>query len=143
MASIDRPKFRLYYPVNWTIAKGDPDYNPDQLFVINSTADSYVRLEIMPELRDPKTLLASILRVMDGYAINTYSRSNMSEWGHIQGEGVHLKGKVMNMFPGGIRIFAGQDQGNTLVVTEFYFSEDMKQVFPGFALISESFTFKQ
>lgn len=142
VATLDRPKFSLKYPAAWTIAYSDPDYDPDHLFVINTNSNSYIRIEIPPEPRETRELLEIILEVMENYAINTHSRSKLTGWGNINGEGMHLKGKVMKIFPGGIRVFVGQDKGNTLAVVELYYTEELDAVLPGFVLIQESFAFK-
>lgn len=146
MATIDRPGFKLKYPKDWTVAKHQPDYNPDRLFSIETPGSSHIQIEIFDAKpgMDVTQTMQDVLQALDGPAVETYSYGDFEEWGHFEGEGKHLKGKIMSIIPGGCRVFVtvipGKNKG--LLVTEFYMSEDLPEAHPGFNLISQTLVFK-
>jgi len=145
IATIDRPEFRLNYPADWTIASYQSDYDPDRLFTIETTGQSHITIEIFDITnKSLEQTMADVLQALDGPAISTYSYGDFDYWGRYAGEGRHLKGKVLSIMPGGIRVFAAKipSRGKGLLVTEFYMSEDLPSALPGFDLISQTFAFK-
>ncbi|WP_269541476.1 hypothetical protein [Cerasicoccus fimbriatus] len=146
MASIDRPTFSLKYPKNWVIATHQPDYDPDRLFTIETDGSSHINIEIFqasPGMDVEKTM-EDVLQALDGPAVNTYSYGDFDTWGPYSGVGKHLKGKIMNILPGGCRVFAAVVPGTNrgILITEFYMSDDLPSAMPGFELISQTLTFK-
>lgn len=146
MATIDRPAFTLKYPSGWTIAKHQADYNPDRLFTIETPGSSHIAIEIFdlrPGMNVSETM-RDVLQALDGPAVETYSYGDFETWGHYQGEGKHLKGKIMSLIPGGCRVFVAKipEKGKGLLITEFYMSDDLPEAHPGFDLISQTLVFK-
>lgn len=144
VATIERSQFSLVYPAAWTIATDQPDYDPDSNFTIDTTGDSYISIETFPGSADTdyEQILDNLTDAFDGPLVTTYSRSYFTTWGPHEGSGLHLKGKIMNLFPGGCRFFVTVQNGLGVICTEYYFSEDIEQVIPGFELIAQSFQFK-
>jgi len=144
LTTIDRPGFSLQYPASWQVATYQNDYNPDKLFTIDTDGQSTITIEVFESIDgiNSDDLLFNAISVLDGPLVDTYSRSDMSQWGDLQGRGKHLKGKVMAMFPGGARIFFAQRNGKGVMITEIYYSEDLDTVMPGFETIGRSFEFK-
>ncbi|WP_309381697.1 hypothetical protein [Cerasicoccus frondis] len=146
LATINRPAFSLSYPKEWTIASHQADYDPDKLFTIETGGASHIMIEIFDanSEMDLENTMRNVLIALDGTAVNTYSEAKFDTWGKYTGQGKHLKGKVMNLFPGGLRVFAtvipGKNKG--LLVTEFYMSDDLPNALPGFELISQTLVFK-
>lgn len=59
--------------------------------------------------------------------------------GKFYGRGVQIEGKVMNQYPGGIRIFVSDPiGGKNFVVTEFYYAEDIEAYMRGMGMIQET-----
>lgn len=146
LATIDRPGFTLKYPRDWKIATHQPDYNPDRLFTIETPGSSHIAIEIF-DLNSNLNLsqtMADVIQALDGPAVETYSYGDFEQWGQYQGEGRHLKGKIMSILPGGCRVFVTSipGKGKGLLVTEFYMSDDLPQAHPGFDLISQTLVFK-
>lgn len=142
--TLDRPAFVMQLPATWKIATHQSDYDPDKLFTIDTDGQSTITLEVYDTVQgqDTDDLLFNAIYVLDGPLVDTYSRSNFGKWGNLAGNGTHLKGKVMSMFPGGARIFFYQHNGKGLMVTEIYYSEDLQDVMEGFELIGKTFQFK-
>ncbi len=143
--TIDRPGFTMQYPADWVLADKQSDFDADRFFTIDTDGRSSITIEIFPavEGQDPDDLLFNAIYVLDGPLVDTYSRSNFSKWGRLQGEGTHLKGKVMSLFPGGARIFFAQEGGKGIMITEIYYAEDVENgVAEGFEFIGNNFYFK-
>ncbi|WP_309398770.1 hypothetical protein [Cerasicoccus maritimus] len=146
LATINRPGFSLKYPKDWEIASHQADYDPDRLFSIETGGASHIMIEIFDANSgmNLESTMQSVLTALDGTAVNTYSYGDFETWGQYNGVGRHLKGKVMNIMPGGCRVFAcvvpGKNKG--ILVTEFYMSDDLPNAMPGFELISQTLIFK-
>lgn len=146
IATINRPTFVLSYPKDWTVASYQPDYDPDRLFTIETEGSSHINIEIFqasPGMDMEKTM-EDVLQALDGPAVNTYSYGDFDTWGPYNGVGKHLKGKIMNILPGGCRVFAATVPGTNkgILITEFYMSDDLPNAMPGFELISQTLKFK-
>jgi hypothetical protein len=141
--AIDSKTVSLQHHADWELDSTADDYDPETRFTINSPYNSYVTIRIGKFERNPETLIEDILYRLDGPAITTFSRSNFSQWGKHQGVGRHLKGKIMDMFPGGVRVFVTRPLNNTLIITEFYFSEELEDTAPGYMVISETLVMKE
>ncbi|MGE9296778.1 MAG: hypothetical protein ACQKBV_10860 [Puniceicoccales bacterium] len=145
MATINRPGFQLSYPANWQVATHQADYNPDKLFTIETDGQSHIVIEIYDITSKPlNQTMDEVMMALDGPAIETYSSSDFQEWGGYQGIGRHLKGKILSILPGGVRVFAAKvpEKGKGFLVTEFYMSDDLPSALPGFDLISQTFLLK-
>ncbi|MEO0794112.1 MAG: hypothetical protein AAFX93_03065 [Verrucomicrobiota bacterium] len=145
VSTISRPGFSLKYPSNWKVASHQADYDPDRLFTIETPGQSHIVIEVF-DVHGSVNLeqtMSGVLEALDGPAIDTYSYGDFESWGSFQGEGKHLKGKIMRIIPGGCRIFATTipGKGKGLLVTEFYMSDDLPDALPGFDLISRTFVF--
>lgn len=141
--SINNDTISLQHHADWELDSSADDYEPETRFTINSPYNSYVTIRIDQYKRTPESLIEDILYRLDGPAITTFSRSNFTQWGKHQGVGRHLKGKIMDMFPGGVRVFVTRPLNNTLIITEFYFSEELEDTAPGYMVISETLVMKK
>jgi hypothetical protein len=141
LARIERPAFQLAYPKSWSLATAQADYDADRNFSIDAPGDSYVAIQTFEAQPgdDVSALLSNMIKAFDGPLVDTYSRSHFTQWGSFQGKGTHLKGKIMSMFPGGARVFIGTEGSFGLIIVEYYFSEEIKEVMPAFELIAQSF----
>ncbi len=141
--TLEKKTFSLQMPSTWKVDDKAEDYKPESYFTLASPLNSYVTFDISAPTPDLKAMMKNVLFALDGPAVETLSKSEFKQWGKYTGQGVHLKGKITGMFPGGVRVFATNTNGYSLLVTEFYFSDDLSDVQPGFELISKSFTLKQ
>lgn len=142
--TIDRPGFTMQYPASWKIATHQNDYDPDRLFTIDTEGQSTITIELFESIagRDTDDMLFNAMTVLDGPLVDTYSRSDLDNWGPHRGSGKHMKGKVMGMFPGGAIVFFTEENGKGVMITQIYFSEDLPDAMPGFELISNTFRLK-
>lgn len=144
MVKYERETFRFHYPTGWAPATHQGDFDPDQRITIDSKGQSHIVIEILPDgsLLDPDRVMAGLLQAYDGPALEVLGRSDFDEWGLARGRGVHLKGHILGIEPGGIRLFVATVGKRGLVVTEYYFSDELPDAMPGFDLIMQSLAFK-
>jgi hypothetical protein len=135
----DSTNFVVQYPGNWKIDTEDEDYDPDHYLSIDSPGDSFALLTIVDGEHDTKEGVEKAIAFYEGSFMKTKSREPFQAWGNYEGEGVALRGKVLSIFAGEIRIFSHTSQEKTFTVIEFTYDEDQKKVDPGFKLIQETF----
>lgn len=142
--ALDRPGFRIVFPRNWTLATHQDDYDPDRNIIIDSPGESYVTIsffEAKPS-DNSRQIIENMRLAFEGPLVSVISRGEFTQWGPRGGSGLHLKGHIMKYFPGGVRFFVMFEQGVGVIVTEFYYSEDLEIAMPGFELIAQSLEFK-
>jgi len=138
--------FAIYYPRKWEINTKINTYNPQTNITLETTGESYVQIELIPRTdnRSEQELLDDILfSYTGGQLIQVFSKAPANQWGEHSGTGVHMRGKILGYFPGGVRIFTKNHGNLSLLVTELYYSEDLKEVMPGYDLVAQSYQFKE
>jgi hypothetical protein len=140
--TVDRPLFRFDYPGNWTIDTADEDYDPDHSFSVESPGESLAMFQIAEAELDPKETLEIHAQLQSDKLLKGAARTAFTAWGKHTGEGVLLRGKMLGIVPGSVRIFCFQAGGQTIVVIESTYDEDRANVLPGFELIERSFEIK-
>lgn len=144
MATYEREMFLFCYPNSWTLAKHQDDFDPDRRITIDSKGQSHIVIEVLADgsRLDPNQVMAGLLLAYDGPAIEVLGRSEFAEWGAAKGRGMHLKGHILGVEPGGVRLFVAVVGQRGLVVTEYYFAEELADAMAGFDLIRQSLVFK-
>jgi hypothetical protein len=137
--AVTRPTFTLKYPSDWKIDSAAKDYNADNNFTLNSGGNSYVQFNISTKAGDLQKVLDNAVFNLDGLAITTLSKSPFTQWGAYSGLGLHLKGKILDSYPGGIRVFVFNTNSHNVMVVEFYYSNELSQVQGELDFISQSF----
>lgn len=142
--TIDRTNFILKYPVAWSEGTSESDYKPESYFTIKSPnkQETYVQFSISDKAEDAQKLVDSLKADLDGPAITTLSTSKITEWGNHKGKGVYLKGKILDVAPGGIKIFVFNSENHNVLVLEYYFSSELKNLQADLDYISNNFTLK-
>jgi hypothetical protein len=140
--SIDRSGFTLKVPANWHEDTKAPDYKADTNFTLDSAKQSYMQFNIAPKAPDLDKALADATFNFDGLAITTLSKSPVDQWGHYQGKGVHLMGKILDTSPGGIKVFTFNTDKYNILVVEFYYSDELQDVQGEMKFISDNFVVK-
>ena len=141
----DRPhKFHPQIPPAWKEATDDPDYKAESHFTINGPdkMNSYVSFDIVDKTEDTTKLLASTIESLDGYAINALTKTKIEEWGQFKGTGMHLKGKILDAYPGGIKVFIFNSDHHNIMVIEYYWAEELKDLQADIDYIQNNFTMK-
>lgn len=136
---ISRAGFRLKIPANWAVDTLDADYNPDHSFTIESPGSSFVMFIIMDIQSDPLENVQEQVEAFVPKVINKAQRIVFKKWGKYEGQGMQLRGRVISVVDGGVRIFSYSSEYRSFIVVESYFAEDLKKVQPGFQLIEDSF----
>jgi hypothetical protein len=137
--SVTRSAFAFQYPGNWKIDTTDADYDADHMFSVDSPGQSMVQVTIMDGSPDPKTHVDTTVTTMTSKLIPDGTRTPFTHWGAYEGEGALLKGKLLGLTSGTIRIFAWRSGKRTFAVMEQTFDEDRARVTPGFELIERTF----
>jgi len=139
---IDRTDFSMKYPVGWSEPKDAKDYDANANFTLFSPKNSSLQFIIMNKADDPKKVVDSAVKKIDGVQITTLSRSNLSEWQKHKGVGQYLKGKIVDSFPGGIKVFCFSSAKHNVLVIETTFSDDLKDTQADIQFIGESIKMK-
>jgi hypothetical protein len=144
VTTIDRANFTLKYPVGWTEDTKAQDYQADSNFTLNSpnSQNTYVQFSIVDKSQDPDKVLKAATLSLDGPAITALSKTKIDEWGGHKGVGIHLKGKILDSYPGGIKVFIFNSEHHNVLVVEYYFSSELKNLQSDIEFISENFTMK-
>jgi hypothetical protein len=141
---IDRTNFTLKYPTAWKEATDDPDYKAENHFTMNGPdkKQSYISFDIVNKTEDSIKLLASTIEGLDGYAINALTKTKIEEWGTFKGQGMHLKGKILGTYPGGIKVFIFNSEHHNIMVIEYYWAEELKDLQADIDYIQNNFVMK-
>ncbi len=140
--SVDRPAFTLKFPSNWKMDSAAKDYNADNNFTINSAHNSYIQFNLSVKAADLQKVLDNAVFNLDGLAITTLSKSDFTQWGGYTGKGLHLKGKILDSYPGGIRVFVFNSGDHNVMVVELYYSNELSQVQGELDFIGQNFKMK-
>jgi len=142
--TVDRATFTYKYPSAWHEGTEEADYKADTDFTIKSPdkKQTYVQFSIADKAADPQKLLDSFRADLDGPAITTLSSSKLTEWGDHKGTGVSLKGKILDVAPGGIKLFVFNSDSHNVLVIEYYFSSELGDLQADLDFISKNFTMK-
>jgi hypothetical protein len=140
--AIDRANFFLKYPSDWKEDTTAKDYKADNNFTLNSAHNSYIQFNITSKADDLQKVLDNAVFNLDGLAITTLSKSPLDQWGGYKGKGVHLKGKILDSYPGGIRVFVFNTAHYNVLVVEFYYSQELDPVLGEMDFIDQNFKMK-
>ena len=136
---IERGKFRLHYPGNWTIDTADEEYDPDHYFTIESPGFASISLEFLEEEYDPRDTVDTYIEIYRD-VFSKATEEPFTHWGRYSGEGIHIRGRVEGI-RAEVKMFCHSAAGQSLIVTEYCQEEDLQDVRPGFKLIEDSFAF--
>ncbi len=140
---IDRPGFSLEYPSAWTVDTVDPDYDPDALFSLDIDENNLMMFIIMNTRVEPQMLIDAQQKELKARVLKkTDSEIPFTKWGAYPGNGLTLKGKLLGVFPGTIRIFAANHEEQTLLVVSQCLDNDLNKWDAAMKLVEQSFHFK-
>lgn len=138
--TIDREGFTVQYPGNWSIDTGDPDYDPDALFSLDSAGNCFVMFHVFEHDIDVAEATAGQVTEFEGMLSGT-SVSDFTTWGSYTGDGKQIQGKFL-FLPTTVRTFAHATGDRSFIASEFCYDEDQPAVEPGFELVRGSFRLK-
>lgn len=134
-----RPGYSFKYPGNWKIDMDDPEQDLDHHVNVESPGSCMVMLFVFDLPTDPADNLQKQVDALVPKLIATPSRTPFTAWGKYTGQGVILKGKILGINPGSIRVFSHATDKRSFIVAEQCYDEDMTDVKPGFSLLESSF----
>jgi hypothetical protein len=137
---IVRERFQLQYPANWKIDVDDEDYDPDQMFSIDSPGSAFVMFIIGTAELDPEEHLQIQIRHHEKL-MGRMSIDRFEKYGRFRGKGATLKGRIMGSRTT-VKLFAFQQGGLSLMIAQQCPDEDLKRVQDGLNLIETSFALK-
>lgn len=141
--TIQRDSFSLKYPSNWTIDTADEDYDADALFSLDSPdGDNMIMFMIFDRDIDKKEMMDAQIEAFSSELIKKPEISSFTDWGKYKGTGKILKGKLLGVFKGFVRIFIWGDGNKTLLVVEQCYDTAYKDLKKDYDLMSSSFSFK-
>ncbi len=136
--SHSRPGFSFKYPGNWKI-DADPDLEPDHQVNVESPGSCLTMLLLFDTPISPATSVDSQVNAFVPKLISAPSRTPFTKWGKYTGEGMLLRGKLLGINQGSVRVFAFADEKRSFVAVEQCYDEDMGDAKPGFDLVESTF----
>lgn len=144
MKTIDRDSFSLKYPSTWSIDTKDEDYDPDALFSLDAPAEgATILFMIFDSVIDTDDMLKAQEEAMTKEVIKKPSSiTNFYNWGNYKGKGILIKGKILGVLKGQVKVFIYTDDHKSMLVMEQIYDSDMLVTGAEFEQIAKSFKFK-
>lgn len=140
---INRDVFSFLYDSTWVLDKADADYNPDSFLSFDSrTKNGFITIIIYDHPTDSKKNVNDQLAEHRATTMKTSTYSRFSQWGKYKGSGVILKGRIMDTYPGEIKVFSYSNSKVSFLVVSQIFDDDKKLDQPGLKVIENSFQLK-
>jgi len=134
----------MQYPAGWAIDTADEDYDADALFSINApNGESMVMFVIYDMALDTADLMKKQEDAFTAELLKKPAISHFNSWGRYKGSGKVLKGKLMGIYKGFVRIFIYTDGKKTLTVIEQCSDKDYEGLKKDYELMASSFEFKK
>jgi hypothetical protein len=141
--TIDRDSFSVKYPDQWAIDTKDEDYDADALFSIDAPdGENMIMFIIFSMAIDTAELMSEQVKAFTAELIKKPEITHFDTWGKYKGSGTILKGKLMGVFKGFVRIFVYGDEHKTMIVVEQCYDKAYETLKKDYDLMSSSFQFK-
>jgi hypothetical protein len=134
-----RPGFSFKYPGNWRIDAEAPENDPDHHVDVESPGSCMTMLFVFDTPLDPAVSVREQVAAFVPKLLSAPARTPFATWGKYTGQGVLLKGKMLGLTEGSIRVFSHANDKRSFIAVEQCYDEDMKQVKPGLDLVESSF----
>jgi hypothetical protein len=134
-----RPGFSFKYAGNWKIDMDDASKDPDHQVTVESPGSCMTMLVLLDAAIAPSTSVETQVNAFVPKLLAAPSRTPFTTWGKYTGEGMLLKGRLLGLNEGSVRVFAYANEKRSFVAVEQCYDEDMAHVKPGFDLLESSF----
>lgn len=134
-----RPGFSFKYPGNWKIDTDDPEQDLDHHVNVESPGSCMTMIFVFDLPIDPAQNVQSQIDAFVPKLISSPARTPFTTWGKYSGQGMVLKGKILGINPGSVRVFAHANDKRSFIAVEQCYDEDMADVKPGLSLVESSF----
>ncbi|WP_437708397.1 hypothetical protein WMF45_30055 [Sorangium sp. So ce448] len=134
-----RPGFSFKHPGNWSVEADPPDNDPDHHVNVESPGSCMTMIFVLDVPTDPA---ANVQAQIDGFVpklLSAPARTPFTTWGKYAGQGMLLKGKLLGVSPGSVRVFSHADEKRSFIAVEQCYDDDMENVKPGLDLVESSF----
>jgi hypothetical protein len=144
LKTIDRDSFSVKYPSTWSIDTKDEDYDPDALFSLDAPAEGATMMfMIFDSVIDTDDMLKAQEEAMTKEVIKKpTSITKFDSWGNYKGKGILIKGKILGVLKGQVKIFIYTDEHKSMLVMEQIYDSDLPVTGKEFEQIAMSFKFK-
>ncbi len=136
--SFERPGFSFKYPGNWKV-EVDSDSDADHHVNVESPGACMTMLFVFDMPLPPADQVDAQVNAFVPKLISSPTRTPFTTWGAYTGEGMALKGSILGISPGQVRVFAHADDTRSFVAVEQCYDEDMPNAKPGLDLVASSF----
>lgn len=144
LKTIDRDSFSVKYPSTWSIDTKDEDYDPDALFSLDAPAEGATMMfMIFDSVIDTDDMLKAQEEAMTKEVIKKpTSITKFDSWGNYKGKGILIKGKILGVLKGQVKIFIYTDEHKSMLVMEQIYDSDLPVTGKEFEQIAMLFKFK-
>ncbi len=134
---------QMKYDAKMKVDSSDADFDFDSYFTFNTPSDNgFVSFFIFNVKIDEEQAVKDQVAAMSKEVMKEPTVTKLETWGKYKGHGAVMKGKLMGLMKGEIRIFAyGTDDRSILVVYQVYESDKPLDL-PGLELMEKTFTLK-
>jgi hypothetical protein len=141
--TISGKDYELHYDSRWYLDTLDPDFNPDQYFLISSPDnDAFVSVFLYPRAMNEDDRLEQQL---DQHVDQTLTKTRITRkdsWAGIPGKGVVVKGALMGQEDNELMIFVHSDSNRSFQIVTQLFSNDRGRYYPVLQDLETSFRWK-
>jgi hypothetical protein len=141
--TIERPAYILQHYASMTIDSSDEDFDFDSYFTLNTTSDNgTVNFFIFEGAIDSKDAVQKQIDAFLSHVVTNEKVTKYTNWGSYKGQGAIIKGTLMKMLDGEVKIFAYAGEKYSFLVVSQILEEDREKDTPGLKLIESTFKLK-
>lgn len=136
-----RPGFSFKYPGNWRVEADSPENDPDHHVNVESPGSCVTMIFVFDVPTDPAD---NVQAQIDGFVpklLSAPARTPFTMWGKYAGQGMLLKGRLLGVNAGSVRVFSHANDKRSFMAVEQCYDDDMNHVKPGLELVESSFNF--
>jgi hypothetical protein len=118
--SINRRRFTLQYPGNWSIETEAENYDPDHIFTLRSSGGGHRIVFIVKDApTDPQTSVDIQRKALEAKILRGATAEPLTHWGTLDGRGVTLSGRSLGVAQSTTTIFAWSDTQKSMTIIAF------------------------
>ncbi|MGG9972191.1 hypothetical protein ACQ33O_10390 [Ferruginibacter sp. SUN002] len=138
-----RPNYKMEYPDNWTIDSTDSDYDIDTYFSLNSPSNgAFASFMFINTKVDEQEHLDLHIKEQLKVTMKNGTVSYFEKWGDYIGHGATIRGKLLGIFKGDLKIFVHSNDTSSFLILSQLSDEDKLKDEEGLKLIESSFRTK-
>jgi hypothetical protein len=140
---LKRQSYKMEYPFSWKIDSSDHDYDIDNYFTLDSPSDGcFATFMFFNTNIDEKEHLDEQVKEHLKGTIKNGIVSYFDKWGEYKGHGAIIKGKLLGVFKGELKLFVHSSDSSSFLIFSQLNDEDKLKDEDGLKLIEASFRLK-